>query len=50
VFYRIGGKFNIGASTRWSTGGGLDINGIDRNPGGVQIGLLLGFGWPKYEK
>lgn len=50
VFYRIGGKFNIGASTRWSTGGGLDIHDIDRNPGGFQLGLLLGFGWPKYEK
>jgi len=50
VTYRIGGKFNIGASTRWSTGGDLDIHGVERNPGGFQIGLLLGFGWPKYQK
>jgi hypothetical protein len=50
VFFRLGGKFNIGASTRWSTGGDLQIHDVDRNPGGFQLGLLLGFGWPKYEK
>jgi len=50
LVYRIGGHFNIGASVRWSHGGTLDIDEIDRQPGGIQIGLLLGFGWPKYQK
>jgi hypothetical protein len=48
VVWRLGKKFDIGFSLRWST---VDagIFARDRDAGGFQYGLVLGWGWPKYE-
>jgi hypothetical protein len=45
VFWRLGKKFNIGFSARWS-GAEVDFGGVDVEAGGTHFGLLLGFGWP----
>ena len=45
VFWRLGPKFNIGFSLRWSKGE-VSVLGEDLEAGGFQAGLLLGFGWP----
>jgi len=47
VFWRLGTRFNIGMSARWSK---ADVEIFDESldAGGFQFGLLLGFGWPKH--
>ena len=47
VFWRLGSRFNIGMSARWSK---ADVEIFNRSvdAGGFQFGLLLGFGWPKH--
>jgi hypothetical protein len=45
VFWRIGSRFNIGASVRWSDAE-VTIEGFDLKTGGMHYGLLLGWGWP----
>ena len=48
VAWRLGKRFELGVSTRWST---LEagIFNRDRDAGGFQYGLVIGWGWPKYE-
>lgn len=45
VFWRLGPRFNIGLSARWSSGD-VRLFGQELDAGGFQFGLLLGFGWP----
>ncbi len=45
VFWRLGSRFNIGASVRWSDAD-VTIEGFDLKAGGMHYGLLLGWGWP----
>jgi opacity protein-like surface antigen len=48
VAWRLGKRFELGLSTRWST---VNADGIylqDRDAGGFQYGLLIGWGWPEY--
>lgn len=48
VAWRLGKRFELGLSMRWST---LEagILSRDRDAGGFQYGLVIGWGWPKYE-
>jgi hypothetical protein len=45
VFWRLGSRFNIGVSARWSDAQ-VSIGGVDLAAGGMHYGLLLGWGWP----
>ncbi|MGH9866612.1 MAG: outer membrane protein [Candidatus Polarisedimenticolia bacterium] len=45
IFWRLGSRFNIGVSLRWSTGE-VELFDVDVQAGGLQGGLLLGWGWP----
>lgn len=48
VGWRLGKRFELGFSTRWSTVE-AGILSRDRDAGGFQYGLVIGWGWPKYE-
>jgi hypothetical protein len=45
AFWRLGSHFNLGLSARWSQGN-IDLFGVEVDTGGLQYGLLLGFGFP----
>lgn len=45
VFWRLGHRFNIGFSGRWSQAK-VTFTGTDVEAGGLHAGLLLGWGWP----
>ncbi len=47
VFWRIGTRFNIGASARWSQAKINAEPNTEVEAGGFHLGLLLGWGWPK---
>lgn len=56
VFWRLGSRFNIGVSARYSTaeatfefldlGGGITLEDLEVEAGGIHTGLILGWGWP----
>jgi len=46
VTWRLGSRFNIGVSARYSNAG-VTIAGVDADAGGFTAGLLLGWGWPE---
>jgi outer membrane protein with beta-barrel domain len=45
VFWRIGSRFNIGGSVRYSD---VNVNlfDVDGDAGGLTYGVILGWGWP----
>ena len=45
VFWRLGSRFNIGVAARFSRGE-VTLFDVDVQAGGLQGGLLLGWGWP----
>lgn len=45
VFWRLGSRFNIGGTVRYSDAE-VTIFGQDVQAGGLTYGLLLGWGWP----
>jgi len=45
IFWRLGSRFNIGATVRWSKAQ-VELFGVDGEAGGLTYGLLLGWGWP----
>ncbi len=45
VFWRLGHRFNIGVSGRYSRAKAT-LFGVDSESGGSHVGLLLGWGWP----
>jgi hypothetical protein len=45
VFWRLGSRFNIGIAARFSSGE-VTLFDVDLEAGGLQGGLLLGWGWP----
>ena len=45
VFWRLGSRFNIGGSVRYSQGE-ITLFDSDIQAGGLTYGLLLGWGWP----
>jgi hypothetical protein len=45
VFWRLGRRFNLGGSVRWSDAQ-VTLFGNDVQAGGFTYGLLLGWGWP----
>lgn len=45
IFWRLGSRFNIGATARWSKAQ-VALFGEDGEAGGLTYGLLLGWGWP----
>lgn len=47
VYWRLGSRFNIGVDGRFLTGTDIELFGISGDADYLQIGLLLGFGWPK---
>lgn len=56
VFWRLGSRFNVGVSARYSQaeatfefldlGGGITLEDLDVEAGGFHTGLILGWGWP----
>ncbi|HKY32259.1 MAG TPA: outer membrane beta-barrel protein [Candidatus Polarisedimenticolia bacterium] len=44
VFWRLGERFNLGVSGRWSKAE-VEFAGADVEAGGLSLGLLLGWGW-----
>jgi len=46
VFWRLGPKFNIGLDGRVMTGTDLTLFDSETDVDYVQLGLVLGFGWP----
>lgn len=46
VFWRLGPRFNIGVDGRFLGGTDLTLFGEDTDVDYVQLGLVLGFGWP----
>ena len=46
VFWRLGPRFNIGIDARVLTGTDLTLFNTDTDVDYVQLGLVLGFGWP----
>jgi hypothetical protein len=57
VFWRVGSRFNIGVSAHYSKAtatfefldlGGLNLEDLDVEAGGLHTGLVLGWGWPGY--
>jgi hypothetical protein len=55
AFYRIGTRFNLGGTVRYSSAnvdfnaydtGTIEFSGADVNAGGVTFGFLVGWGWP----
>jgi hypothetical protein len=56
VFYRVGTTFNLGGAVRYSSAnvefnafdtGTVSFDGADVPAGGLTVGVLLGWGWPK---
>jgi hypothetical protein len=45
VFWRLGRRFNLGGTVRWSDAQ-VTLFDNDVQAGGVTYGLLLGWGWP----
>ena len=45
VFWRLGSRFNIGVTTRWSDAN-VTVFGNDLQAGGFTGGVLIGWGWP----
>jgi len=45
MYWRLGPHFNLGLSARWSQGI-IDLFGANADTGGLQYGLLVGFGFP----
>lgn len=55
AFYRIGTRFNLGGTVRYSSAnvdfnaydtGNVEFSGADVNAGGLTFGFLVGWGWP----
>jgi hypothetical protein len=55
AFYRIGTRFNVGGTVRYSSAdvdfnafdtGNVEFGGAELDAGGVTFGFLLGWGWP----
>ncbi|HET9252361.1 MAG TPA: outer membrane beta-barrel protein [Candidatus Eisenbacteria bacterium] len=55
AFYRIGTRFNLGGTMRYSTAnadfnafdtGAVEFGGADIDAGGLTFGFLVGWGWP----
>lgn len=47
VFWRLGSRFNLGVTTRWSDAN-VTVFGSDLQAGGFTGGVLIGWGWPAY--
>ena len=47
VFFRLGSRFNIGVDGRFLGGTDITLGGEDTDVDYLQLGLVLGFGWPK---
>lgn len=45
IFWRLGSRFNIGLSARYSQAS-VDLFGVEVEAGGPAFGMLLGWGWP----
>ena len=45
IFWRLGSRFNIGLSGRYSQAS-VDLFGVNVEAGGPSFGMLLGWGWP----
>jgi len=46
VFWRLGRRFNLGGSVRWSDAKVSLFENDDVQAGGLTYGLILGWGWP----
>ncbi len=47
VFWRLGTRFNIGFDVRALGGTNMSIEGVEFDSNFTQVGLVLGWGWPK---
>jgi outer membrane protein with beta-barrel domain len=47
IFWRLGHRFNIGFDGRVMLGTNITLNGASGDSNYTQLGVLLGFGWPK---
>jgi hypothetical protein len=46
VFWRIGQRFNIGIDGRFLMGTKMTLFGVEGDADYVQLGMILGWGWP----